>query len=68
MDKRLFYTEIAAEMQQAADQGNARGLYYLSNMLRPRWRQTVPQVRAKDGRLIADPVAAGQRWMDHFCE
>eukprot|EP00974_Lingulodinium_polyedra_P092678 8978121-Lingulodinium_polyedra.AAC.1 len=55
-------------MQVAADAGDARALYHLARTFMPRQHRALPQVREASGAVIADPVAARRRWMDHFCD
>ena len=63
-----YWVELSNSIQQAADTGNARGMYEgIKKALGPTSSKSAP-LKAKSGILLTDKAQQMERWVEHYSE
>ena len=67
-DKRNWINNIAQEAEDAARQGQMKGVYEATRTLCNEGPKKVAMVKGKDGRLLTKEDEVKDRWREHFVE
>ncbi|XP_078603943.1 uncharacterized protein LOC144877771 [Branchiostoma floridae x Branchiostoma japonicum] len=67
-DKRKWFSDKAAEAEEAASKQDMRTLYKITKTLSGKRRQINKPVQGKDGQLLATKEQQMDRWREHFKE
>lgn len=67
-DKRDWVNNVAQEAEDAARQGQMKGVYEATRRLCNEGPKKVAMVKGKDGRLLTKEDEVKDRWREHFVE
>ena len=67
-DKRMHLQQVAAEAQEAANRGDASGIYKQVRLLKGVPPRPLDVVKLKSGETVTDPEAVANRWLQHFSD
>ena len=67
-DKKNYVDSLAAQAEEAAEQGNLKDLYMITKKLANKFQQTEKPVRDKNGNQLTTTDEQLTRWAEHFRE